>query len=164
MNRWSIVKRFGKIDYTDFVTFANRFCEAINACYASPSLVTITFFNKVPHYITSWQPELEDYLAEENRKKQIGEVVGLENATRDLFDRAIYVSLRVVPTEESNTPQYTFGSLECKGLRKRHMVFYVQPKEIGDYVQKRTTRTERPSRIAFTIGDDYEHCCSVSYS
>ncbi len=163
MNRWSFIKRFGRVNFEEFMRFADQFCKAVDSCYESPSKITVTFYAELPYSITTIRPPLNELVAERNKERELAKVVGLENATRELFDRAINVQLDIRPENAGQAPEYTFGQLECKGLLNRHLVFYVQPEEVGNPVRALFLGEQRP-KLRFAIGDGYEHCHSVSRS
>lgn len=162
MVRWSFIKRFAPINFEDFIHFAHQFCEMVDSCYESPSKVTVTFYTKLPHSITTIEPGLNEWLAKENEKCELAVVIGLENVTQDLFDQAVNVQLDIRPEDDSQAPEYAFGNLECKGLLNKHLVYHVQPEEVGDVVKRSLLNEQRPSKIRFGVGDGYEHCHSVS--
>lgn len=164
MNRWSFIKRFAPINFDDFISFARQFCEAVDSCYDSPSRVTVTFYAKLPHSITTIQPGLNEWLAERNKEGELAKVTGLKSVTRELFDQAVNIQLDIRPEDDSKAPKYAFGHLECKGLLNRYLVYYVQPEEVGSRVKKLLLGEQRPSKVKFGIGDGYEHCHSVSLS
>lgn len=163
MNRWSFIKRLRYINFDDFMNAARQFCEAIDSQYDSPSKVTVTFYAKLPCSITTIQPGLNEYLAKENKKGELA-VVGLEDVTEELFNQAVNVHLNIRPEDGSQAPNHTYGHLECKGLLNRHLVYYVQPEEVGRPVKKLLLGGQRPSKIKFGVGDGFEECHSVSYA
>ncbi len=162
MERWSFVKRFGRITFDDFMRLAPQFCNAIDSCYESPSRVTITFYKKPPHSITTIEPELDKWLAERNKEGELAKVNGLENVTRDLFDQAVNIQLKIRPEDDTRAPRYTFGHMECKGLLRRHVVCYVQPEEVGSLVKTLLLGEQRPPRLKFGVGHGFECCHSLS--
>ena len=163
MNRWSFIKRFGKITYDDFMRFAQQFCSAVDSCYESPSVVIVRFYEQLPRSITTiHQFGLNEWLAEYNKSKQLAEIIELENVTKELFDKAANIQLDIRPIDDAKAPLYTFGHLECKGLLNRHLVYYVQPEEVGEVVKALHLNKQRPSVLRFGIGDGYEHCHRVS--
>ena len=142
--------------------FAQQFCAAVDSCYESPSVVTIRLYKQLPHSITTIVPGLNEWIAEENREKQLAEVRGLENVTKRLFDKVANIQLDIRPIDKARAPLYTFGHLECKGLLNRHLVYYVQPEEVGEIVKTLHLNEQRPSMLRFGVGDGYEHCHIVS--
>ena len=162
MDRWSFVKRFGRISFEDFADFAKEFCDAVDSCYKGSSVVTVTFYKQLPHSITTVEPGLNEWIDEENKKRELAEVVGLENITKELFDQAVNVQLVIRPRNDSWAPRSTFGALECKGLLNRHLVYYAQPEAVSEHVKKVLLDEKGPSRLLFGLGDGYEHCHSVS--
>lgn len=164
MKRWSFVKRFGRVSFDDFMVLSRQFCEAVDSQYKSPSKITVTFYAKLPHSITTWEPGLNEWVAERNKEGELAQVIGLENVTQKLFDKAVNVQLDIRPEDDSRAPNYTFGHFECKGLLNRHFVYYVQPEEVGIPVKRLLFGNQRPSRLWFGVGNGYEHCHSVSFS
>ena len=164
MNRWSFIKRFGPVNFDDFMFFARQFCDAVRSHYDSPSRVTVTFYAKLPHTITTVQPGINEWLDEKNKEGELAKVIGFENVTRELFEQAVNVQLDIRPEDDDKAPKYTVGYLECKGLLNRHLVYYVQPKEVGGLVERLLLGEQRPSKVSFSIGDGYEHCHLVTVS
>lgn len=133
MNRWSFIKRVGKITYKDFMHFAEQFRRTISLHCESLLQITIVLYKNLPHSITVPDPAgiTDKWLAEDNKRKELIRVFGLENVTEDLFDKAVNIQLYIRPINDDKKSEFTFGYLECKGLLPRHFVYYVLPKEIG---------------------------------
>lgn len=159
MNRWSVIKRFGRrVTFDDFTQFAKQFYDIVDALYKSPSVVTITLYGELPHSISTLVPEFSEGVVKENRKKQTAKVSDLEEVTREMFDAAVNVQLSIHPTGDDGTPANTFGHLECKGLLNDRFVYYVQPEKVGEPVKRSYLADNKPSAWKFKIGDGWEHC------
>ena len=167
-NRWSFVKRFGSISYSDFVAMGRQFVDAVGHSHYAQAEVTIIFYKELPHSVTAPVDGIDEWVAQENKKSELAKIIkpsdipGIPYIPQDLFNLAVNVQLTV------RLPMYdcVFGHMECKGLLPRHIVYYVQSSndEACQRIYNRCAGRERPSRVWFAQGDGFERCHSRSLS
>ncbi len=162
MDRWSFRKRLGSISFYDFRRLARQFCDTVDACYPGSSKVTVTFYKNLPGSVTMLDEGLMEFVARLNAEGELAKVDRLENATKELFDKAVNVQLLIVPAEEEKAPRSTFGHLECKGLRNDLLTYYIQPDVVARSVRGQILGEGRPSVFKFGTGKGFEHLHRVS--
>ena len=59
-----------------------------------------------------------------------------EDVTEELFNKAVFVSLDICPYDKDCATDCTFGCIKCKGLLSGHVIYYLQPKEVGALVEE----------------------------
>lgn len=134
-DRWSYIKRFGRIDYNNFMFFAKRFCEKVSDCYPWPSVVEVVLnYNQCEEIRTNT-------------------VIRLENVTKELFGQAVSVSLKIYSMTPFNVYEKIFGYLDCKG---KYLIFYVTPPAYGKQIREVHVKELKPSGWKFKVGDGYE--------
>lgn len=167
-NRWSFVKRFGSISYSEFMAMADQFVYAVGHSHYAQAEVTVTFYKELPHSVSAPMEGVGEWVASENKKLELAKIYkpsdipGLPHIPQEIFERAVSVQLII------RLPLYNcvLGHMECKGLLPRHVVFYVQSndEDACQQIYNRCVGKQRPSRLWFGEGSGFERChpCSVS--
>ncbi|OHA84086.1 MAG: hypothetical protein A2937_02730 [Candidatus Yonathbacteria bacterium RIFCSPLOWO2_01_FULL_47_33b] len=163
-NRWSLIKRFGPITHKDFMLIGGNFCHLVEYYHQRTSETIVTLYKELPYSVTAPEDGISEWVDEENSKKELAVIAGIQNVPRDLFDLAENVQVIVVPNLMDSSSNVC-GYMECKGLLSRHMVFSVSPDLTGKYLRSLCLSKEnRPSKLWFGQGDGFEKLHHYSLS
>lgn len=178
MTRWSFIKRVGAVTHEEFASFARLFCDAAAQQIKNPLNVSVIFYRKLPYSVTTMSYDAErEWLNAFNKKRELAVLDGVGGFNnKELFEQAVFVKMIICPVDSAKAPQHAFGILKCKGWLPSHIIYYFQPKEVGDPVQARLTNRipyaprgffrrlfRLPPKALFTVGDGFEENHPISF-
>lgn len=126
-SRLSIIKRFFKINYADFVNIIGIFDACLKAEWGQ-TILTVRLYNGLPHSITSYQEEMLEYLRKENGKLVFATYTNAYSVPKKAFDQADFVKVNI---EKKNGSLFEYASFEFKGFLPRHAICYIQPESLA---------------------------------
>lgn len=117
MTRWDLKKTFTRASLDEFTLAVKTLQDELNG--AAPVALQVTFYNGLPSATTMHEEWLAAANEADRQSKVMAVVSDLQDVTRDLWDKAVYVEARLKNDK-------TFANVEAKGLLPRSLTFYMQ--------------------------------------
>jgi hypothetical protein len=127
MTDWSISNWIKPLSFEQFRTLVAEFQQAAQTSFGTPCKLEISALNSRR---LNWSPALDDadmgWLARENEAKVFFRTENLRDFTRETWNRAVHVDVRVLPVDAEKNP-HAYGHAEFKGVAPLQGTFHLYP-------------------------------------
>ncbi len=153
MTRFCLSNLFCRLSYNQFMEIGREFKSACEHAFGTKCTPDIKLLSRAKAYTTFMlDPEDQKNLDAKNEEAEILTTSDFSLITKDIWEQAQYVEIKIRPTNKNAGPDYAFGHVEFKGRLPKTATFYAQGGDKTDAL----ARNMRFNHIFMIAGDGFE--------